>query len=124
MGSQTSWPGPEDPATTAPIEDQGLSEQLNWVSGAGAVSAALLRRCKRRSRSWSRWRDRMARNGSNAQVLDLASSIVLQSQLKGVIMAKVIMGNHSAVVLPRAEQDRIREFYRDVLGCEIMERLI
>jgi catechol 2,3-dioxygenase-like lactoylglutathione lyase family enzyme len=35
-------------------------------------------------------------------------------------MAKVIFGNHSAVVLPRAEQDRIRGFYRDVLGCEII----
>ena len=30
-------------------------------------------------------------------------------------MARVILGNHSAMVLPRAEQDRIREFYRDVL---------
>jgi catechol 2,3-dioxygenase-like lactoylglutathione lyase family enzyme len=35
-------------------------------------------------------------------------------------MAKVTIGNHSAVVLPRAEQGRIREFYRDVLGCEII----
>jgi catechol 2,3-dioxygenase-like lactoylglutathione lyase family enzyme len=35
-------------------------------------------------------------------------------------MAKVILGNHSAVVAPRAEQDRIRKFYRDVLGCEII----
>lgn len=35
-------------------------------------------------------------------------------------MARVIIGNHSAVVLPRAEQGRIREFYRDVLGCEII----
>ena len=35
-------------------------------------------------------------------------------------MAKVVIGNHSAVVLPRAEQGRIREFYRDVLGCEII----
>lgn len=34
-------------------------------------------------------------------------------------MAKVIFGNHSAVVLPRAEQARIRQFYRDVLGCEL-----
>jgi catechol 2,3-dioxygenase-like lactoylglutathione lyase family enzyme len=33
-------------------------------------------------------------------------------------MAKVIFGNHSAVVLPRSEQARIRQFYRDVLGCE------
>jgi catechol 2,3-dioxygenase-like lactoylglutathione lyase family enzyme len=35
-------------------------------------------------------------------------------------MAKVILGNHSAIVLPRTEQDRIRRFYRDVLGCEII----
>jgi catechol 2,3-dioxygenase-like lactoylglutathione lyase family enzyme len=35
-------------------------------------------------------------------------------------MAKVILGNHSAVVAPRAEQDRIRKFYRDVLGCQII----
>ena len=34
-------------------------------------------------------------------------------------MAKVIFGNHSAVRVPRAEKDRTREFYRDVLGCEI-----
>jgi catechol 2,3-dioxygenase-like lactoylglutathione lyase family enzyme len=35
-------------------------------------------------------------------------------------MARVILGNHSAIVLPRGEQDRIRRFYRDVLGCEII----
>ena len=34
-------------------------------------------------------------------------------------MAKVIFGNHSAVRVPRSEKDRIREFYRDVLGCKI-----
>jgi catechol 2,3-dioxygenase-like lactoylglutathione lyase family enzyme len=34
-------------------------------------------------------------------------------------MAKVTFGNHSAVVLPRAEQARVRRFYRDVLGCEV-----
>ncbi|WP_067126627.1 VOC family protein [Microtetraspora malaysiensis] len=34
-------------------------------------------------------------------------------------MAKVIFGNHSAVRVPRTEKDRIRRFYRDVLGCEI-----
>jgi catechol 2,3-dioxygenase-like lactoylglutathione lyase family enzyme len=33
--------------------------------------------------------------------------------------AKVIFGNHSAVRVPRAEKDRIRKFYRDVLGCKI-----
>ena len=34
-------------------------------------------------------------------------------------MARVTFGNHSAVVLPRAEQVRVRRFYRDVLGCEV-----
>jgi catechol 2,3-dioxygenase-like lactoylglutathione lyase family enzyme len=35
-------------------------------------------------------------------------------------VARVIFGNHSAVRVPRAEKDRIRQFYRDVLGCTIM----
>jgi catechol 2,3-dioxygenase-like lactoylglutathione lyase family enzyme len=35
-------------------------------------------------------------------------------------MEKVILGDHSAIVLPRTEQDRIRKFYRDILGCEII----
>lgn len=35
-------------------------------------------------------------------------------------MAKVIFGNHSAMRVPRAEKDRIRRFYRDVLGCELI----
>ncbi|MBV9047690.1 MAG: hypothetical protein JOY58_05455 [Solirubrobacterales bacterium] len=34
-------------------------------------------------------------------------------------MARVVLGNHLAVRVPRAEKDRIRTFYRDVLGCEI-----
>src|SRR5512142_1788838 len=34
-------------------------------------------------------------------------------------MAKVARGNHSAMRVPRAEKDRIRRFYRDVLGCEL-----
>jgi catechol 2,3-dioxygenase-like lactoylglutathione lyase family enzyme len=34
-------------------------------------------------------------------------------------LTRVIFGNHSAVRAPRAEKDRIRRFYRDVLGCEI-----
>lgn len=37
-------------------------------------------------------------------------------------MAKVILGNHSAIVLPQAERDRIREFYGHVLGCEIIRK--
>ena len=34
-------------------------------------------------------------------------------------MATVTMGNHSSVLVPRQERDRIREFYRDVLGGEV-----
>jgi catechol 2,3-dioxygenase-like lactoylglutathione lyase family enzyme len=34
-------------------------------------------------------------------------------------MARVIVGNHSAVVVPRKDRDRIRRFYCDVLGCQI-----
>ena len=36
-----------------------------------------------------------------------------------MIMAKVIFGNHSAVRVPLTERDRVRRFYRDVLGGEI-----
>ena len=35
-------------------------------------------------------------------------------------MAKVVFGNHSAVVVPRTERDRLRRFYGDVLGCTIL----
>lgn len=34
-------------------------------------------------------------------------------------MDGVVFGNHSAVRVPRTEKDRIRKFYRDVLGCQI-----
>jgi catechol 2,3-dioxygenase-like lactoylglutathione lyase family enzyme len=34
-------------------------------------------------------------------------------------MAKVILGNHTAVFAARSEQDRIRKFYCDVLGCKV-----
>jgi hypothetical protein len=34
-------------------------------------------------------------------------------------MAKVILGNHTAVFAARSEQDRIRRFYCDVLGCDV-----
>jgi catechol 2,3-dioxygenase-like lactoylglutathione lyase family enzyme len=34
-------------------------------------------------------------------------------------MSKVIFGNHSAVMVPRRDRDKIRKFYCDVLGCEI-----
>src|SRR5215469_1018299 len=35
-----------------------------------------------------------------------------------MIMPKVILGNHTAVFAARSEQDRIRKFYCDVLGCK------
>ena len=34
-------------------------------------------------------------------------------------MAKVIVGNHTAVFAARSEQGRIRRFYCDILGCEV-----
>jgi hypothetical protein len=34
-------------------------------------------------------------------------------------MAKIVLGNHTAVIADRSEQDRIRKFYRDVLGCGV-----
>jgi catechol 2,3-dioxygenase-like lactoylglutathione lyase family enzyme len=37
-------------------------------------------------------------------------------------MAKVILGNHTAVFAARSEQDRIRKFYCDVLGCKVRLR--
>jgi hypothetical protein len=36
-------------------------------------------------------------------------------------MAKVIFGNHSSVLVPHQDRDRIREFYCDVLGGRIMK---
>jgi catechol 2,3-dioxygenase-like lactoylglutathione lyase family enzyme len=33
------------------------------------------------------------------------------------MMTKVLLGNHMAGFAARADQDRIRRFYRDVLGC-------
>jgi catechol 2,3-dioxygenase-like lactoylglutathione lyase family enzyme len=37
-------------------------------------------------------------------------------------MAKVIFGNHAAIRVPRSEKERIRQFYRDVLGGEIVRQ--
>jgi hypothetical protein len=34
-------------------------------------------------------------------------------------MAKVIVGNHSSVIVPRRDRDSIRKFYCDVLGGKI-----
>ena len=36
-------------------------------------------------------------------------------------MAQVIFGNHSSVLVPRQDRDRIRSFYCDVLGGKIMK---
>ncbi len=35
-------------------------------------------------------------------------------------MSKIIFGNHSALRVQRGDRDRIRKFYCDVLGCEIV----
>jgi catechol 2,3-dioxygenase-like lactoylglutathione lyase family enzyme len=36
-------------------------------------------------------------------------------------MAKVILGNHASVLVPRQDRDGIRKFYCDVLGGKIMK---
>ena len=38
-------------------------------------------------------------------------------------MAKVICGNHASVFVPRQDRDKIRKFYRDVLGGRITREL-
>jgi catechol 2,3-dioxygenase-like lactoylglutathione lyase family enzyme len=37
-------------------------------------------------------------------------------------MATISIGNHSKIVSSRADQARIRAFYRDVLGCELTKQ--
>jgi catechol 2,3-dioxygenase-like lactoylglutathione lyase family enzyme len=38
-------------------------------------------------------------------------------------VAKVIFGNHSAVLAPQQDRDRIRDFYCNVLGCKVTREL-
>lgn len=38
-------------------------------------------------------------------------------------MANVVFGNHSAVRVRRSDRERIRQFYRDVLGCQLTREL-
>lgn len=39
--------------------------------------------------------------------------------MEEMIIAKVILGNHSALIAARSEQDTIRKFYCDVPGCKV-----
>lgn len=38
-------------------------------------------------------------------------------------MAAIVLGNHAAVRVRRSERERIRAFYRDVLGCTLTRAL-
>jgi catechol 2,3-dioxygenase-like lactoylglutathione lyase family enzyme len=38
------------------------------------------------------------------------------------VMSKVSFGNHSAIRVPYSLLEKIRQFYRDVLGCEITKK--
>ena len=38
------------------------------------------------------------------------------------IMPKISFGNHSAIRVPHSLQEKIRQFYGDVLGCEITRK--
>src|SRR5579863_4909247 len=44
-----------------------------------------------------------------------------RSTRQGAIMAKVIIGNASAITVPRKDRDTIRRFYCDVLGGNIVK---
>jgi catechol 2,3-dioxygenase-like lactoylglutathione lyase family enzyme len=37
-------------------------------------------------------------------------------------MATVSIGNHSKVIVSHADQERVRSFYRDVLGCTLTKQ--
>ncbi len=39
-------------------------------------------------------------------------------------MAKVTLGNHLALVVPRTEADRFRRFYRGIPGCELVRETV
>jgi len=49
---------------------------------------------------------------------DIAVSLTSKFQ-KGVTMARVIVGNHSSVLVPRQDRDGIRKFFCDVLGGKV-----
>jgi catechol 2,3-dioxygenase-like lactoylglutathione lyase family enzyme len=44
------------------------------------------------------------------------------SSQEGTFVSKVSLGNHSAIRVPHSLQEKIRKFYRDVLGCEITRK--
>lgn len=53
---------------------------------------------------------RLGRPGTKAQRL---------GSLEGVTVAQVTLGHHAAAVVSLTEQDAVRRFYRDVLGCAL-----
>ena len=57
--------------------------------------------------------------GSNTRTTFYFNSSAIEIARNGVIMAKVIFGNHAAVFVPLQDRDRVRKFYRDVLGGKI-----
>ena len=44
-----------------------------------------------------------------------------ESESKGALMAKALIGNASAITVPRQDRDTIRRFYCDVLGGKIVK---
>jgi hypothetical protein len=50
------------------------------------------------------------------------SNSLIHPTREDMSMAKVILGNHTAVRAARSERDRIRKFYSDVLGCIVKVR--
>jgi catechol 2,3-dioxygenase-like lactoylglutathione lyase family enzyme len=44
------------------------------------------------------------------------------SERRASHMSNAVFGNHSALRVPHSQQDRIRAFYHDILGCEITKK--
>jgi uncharacterized protein YndB with AHSA1/START domain/catechol 2,3-dioxygenase-like lactoylglutathione lyase family enzyme len=67
-----------------------------------------------------------AETGEGSPVGSAADLALRQARSRageGARMATVTIGNHAAVRVRLAERDRIRSFYRDVLGCKITREL-
>src|ERR1700693_2474579 len=76
---------------------------------------------------WTNWPCRVAARSSGeslpAQAVPHKASKfnlrAIEALQQGAIMAKVILGNHSSVIVPQQDRDNIRKFYCDVLGGKI-----
>jgi hypothetical protein len=64
--------------------------------------------------------DNLASGTSNGGVSPQTTTTISKQEM--TIKSKVSFGNHSALRVARNLQEKIRNFYRDVLGCEITKK--